>query len=408
MRIAYLDACGGLSGDMLLGAMVDAGLPLEVLEGAVKALGLEQIHLEAEKVRKASIAATKLTVRTEHEHHHGHEGHHHGRSAAELKQIIAAGELDEAVKQSAIAIINRLAEAEAKIHDMAPDEVHFHEVGGLDTVVDIVGAVVGIHELKIERLYCSPLPLGHGYVDCAHGRLPLPAPATLELLKGLPTVGVEIEGETVTPTGAVLAAMLADEFGGPPPLIVDQVGYGAGSADFDPVPNVVRLWLGEPGPGAARAEPGGPVVDRVVQLEANVDDMTPELVPAAMQAMMDAGALDVWVMPITMKKGRPAVMLSALAAPAEAEAVAEAMLRETTSLGVRMAGMERRCLERRQVEVTTDYGQIDVKVGYLGGEIITASPEYEDCRRAADEHRVSLKDVYAAAVAAFHAEHSRS
>ncbi len=401
MRVAYLDACAGLSGDMFLGAMLDAGLPLEVLERTMSALGLENLHLATEKVKKAGITATKLNVRAD-EHHHEHtdhhHGHHHGRSAAELIGILEAGELDDAVKGKSIAIINKLAEAEAKIHGTTPAEIHFHELGGLDTIVDIVGAVVGVRELGIERLYCSPLPLGHGYVDCAHGRMPLPAPATLELLRGVPTTPLDIEGETVTPTGAVLAVMLADEFGPPPGFIVDRIGYGAGTADFDPVPNLVRLWLAEE---KTAPEVGEPIVDRVAQLEVNVDDMTPELVPQAMQAMMEAGAFDAWATPITMKKGRPALQLSALAAVADAEKVAQAMLAQTTSFGVRVAVMERRCLQREQVEVATDYGTIRVKVGYLGGEVITASPEYEDCRQAAEQHRVTLKEVYAAAQAAF-------
>ena len=407
MRVAYLDACSGLSGDMFLGAMLDAGLPLEVLERTMNALGLDNLHLETTKVKKVGITATKLNVHAD-EHHHEHEGHHHGhhhgRSAAELTGTIEAAELDDALKGSSVAIISKLAEAEAKIHGTTPEEIHFHEVGGLDTIVDIVGAVVGVRELGIERLYCSPLPLGHGYVECAHGLMPLPAPATLELLRGVPTVPLDVEGETVTPTGAVLAAMLADEFGPPPAFVVDRIGYGAGTADFDPLPNVVRLWLGEE---TAALDMGGLVVDHVVQLDVNVDDMTPELVPQAMQAMMEAGALDVWATPVTMKKGRPALQLSALAASADAEKVAEAMLAETTSFGVRMVAMERRCLQREHIEIATDYGAIRVKAGYLGSEVLTASPEYEDCRRAAEQHGVTLKEVYAAAQAAFRESRDR-
>jgi len=403
MRVAYLDTCAGLSGDMFLGALLDAGLPVEALQRTIEALGLHDLHVSSEKVMKVGIAATKLIV---HAHGQGDDGHRHehahphGRSAAELAALVEAARLEDAVKGRSLAIINRLAEAEAKIHDSAPAEVHFHELGGLDTLVDVVGTVAGLRELGIERLHCSPLPLGHGAIDCAHGRMPLPAPATLELLRGVPTVPLDIEGETVTPTGAALAAELADEFGPPPPLVLERIGYGAGTADFDPLPNLVRLWIGE---GTAEAGAGGLVTDRVVQLETNVDDMTPELLAAALQAIMEAGALDAWVTPVTMKKGRPALKLSALAEPAQADDIARVILTETTTFGVRMVAAERRCLRRAQVEVTTPYGPVRVKVGSLGDQVVTASPEYEDCREAAERSGVSLKEVYAAAQAAFRA-----
>ena len=390
MRIAWLEPVGGLSGDMLLGALVDVGLPLETLQRTVDALSLEGVRVSAERVSKVGIAATKVGVHAQ-AHHHGDHGHH-GGSARELMQIVQAGDLPQADRTRAADVIRRLAEAEAKIHDTTPDEVHFHELGGLDTVVDVCGAVVGLRELGIGRLHCAPLPLGHGFVDCAHGRLPLPAPATAELLRGVPTVGIDIEGETVTPTGAALAVMLADEIGARPALVADVVGYGAGNADFDPVPNVVRLTVGE--------ETGPTEVGEVVVIEANVDDMSGELVPHALQAALQAGALDAWAAPIVMKKGRPALTISALAEPAAVDAVAESLLRETTSLGVRMSRWSRRCLPRESVTVQTPYGEVSVKVGYLDGEMVTASPEHDDCVRAAERAGVTLKQVYAAAVAA--------
>ncbi len=396
--MAYLEAVGGLSGDMMLGALVDCGLPIEALQETVAALGVaSEVEVAARPVMKTSISATKVDVSAR-EHHHGHDDHHHhhGRGAAELIDVVEQAELEPEVIERSVAIIRRLAEAEAKVHDTTPEDVHFHELGGLDTLVDVVGAVEGLRRLGVGRLHCAPLPIGYGWIECAHGRLPVPAPATAELLLGTPTEPADVEGETVTPTGAALAAELADDFGRPADFIAETVGYGAGNADFDPVPNVVRLWLsGERAEGATDVAEAGVVT----VIETNVDDMSGELVPGAIDAALAAGALDAWSAPIVMKKGRPALLIRAICAPEHADAVAEALLRETTSLGVRMARMERRCLRREQVAVETEYGTVRVKVGYLGGEVATASPEYEDCRRAADEHGASLKEVYAAALA---------
>ncbi|MGD9497053.1 MAG: nickel pincer cofactor biosynthesis protein LarC [Armatimonadota bacterium] len=400
MRVAYLEPIGGLSGDMMLGALVDCGLAVEALGETVRALGIaEEVAVSARPAVKSGIAATKVDV---HAHgHHGHHdyghGHHHGRSAAELIAIVEAADLDAAVIERSVAIIRRLAEAEARVHATTPEQVHFHELGGLDTLVDVVGAVVGLRALGVERLHCAPLPIGHGWIECAHGRLPVPAPATAELLVGVPTREVDVCGETVTPTGAALVVTLADGFERPADLLAQRIGYGAGNADFDPVPNLVRLWLSAELP---RAAPEPREAGRVTIIETNVDDMPGELAPGALDAALAAGALDAWIEPIIMKKGRPALLIRALCVPERADAVAEALLRETTSLGVRLAPMERRCLRREQVTVKTAYGPISVKVGYLAGRPITASPEYEDCRRAASEHGVPLKEVYAAATAA--------
>jgi hypothetical protein len=427
MAQAYLEAVGGLSGDMMLGVLVDAGLPVEALEDTIAALGLaDEVRVSARKVSKCGISATKLDVEKiehhhdhhdqghehdhahEHEHEHGHEHghehdhgdhhheHSHGRSAQELIEVVEAADgLEEAVREQSAAIIRRLAEAEAKIHDSTPEEVHFHELGGLDTIVDVVGAVEGLRRLGVTDLRVSPLPMGHGWINCAHGRLPVPAPATAEILRGVPTTSVDIEGETVTPTGAALAAMLADGFGRPEGFVSDTVGYGAGNADFDPIPNLVRLSLSE-----QVEKPRSDEARVVTVIEANIDDMTGELVPNAIDAALAAGALDCWTAPIVMKKGRPALLLRAICEPEKADAVTDVLLRETTTLGVRMAQMHRRCLAREQVTVETEFGEVTVKLGYQAGEVVTASPEYEDCRRAAEEHGVPLKAVYAAAIVA--------
>ncbi|MFP4249207.1 MAG: nickel pincer cofactor biosynthesis protein LarC [Armatimonadota bacterium] len=409
MKKAYLEAVGGLSGDMMLGALVGAGLPLEALTETIEMLGLsDEVRVSARSLRKCGIAATKVDVEKIGHHHH-HEGdldehehheHSHGRSAQELIEVIeAAGGLDDGVRERSVGIIRRLAEAEAKIHDSTPEEVHFHELGGLDTIVDVVGAVEGLRRLGVGELHVSPLPIGHGWINCAHGRLPVPAPATAELLHGVPTTSVDIEGETVTPTGAALAAVLADDFGRPDGFISGAVGYGCGDADFDPVPNIVRLTL------SRREEEARSDEARLVTvIEANIDDMTGELIPNAIDRALEAGALDCWSAPIVMKKGRPALLLRAICEPGRAEEVASVILRETTTLGVRMTQMQRRCLARRRMTVGTKFGEVAVKLGYQGDEVVTISPEYEDCRRAAEEHAVPLKAIYAAAIAAAHQE----
>ena len=402
MKVVYVEPVGGLSGDMMLGALVDVGLPVEALSETIAALGLQdEVEISARRVTKTGITATEVDVRAQAHHDHGDHGHHHGRSAAELIEVVEAANLESATVKRSTAIIRRLAEAEAKIHDSTPEEVHFHELGGLDTIVDVVGAVEGLRRLGVERLHCAPLPIGHGWIDCAHGRLPVPAPATAELLTGVPTRQVDIEGETVTPTGAALAAVLTDDFERPAGFIAEVVGYGAGYLDFDPVPNLTRLWLsGKLDPERDRIDEAG----RVAIIEANIDDMSGELVPHAIDAALEAGALDAWSAPILMKKGRPGLILRAICEPGCTDAVAAALLRETTTLGVRVGQMQRRCLRREKIEVETHFGTIGVKLGYLEGEPVTISPEHDDCLRAARERGVPMKSVYAAAIAAVSAE----
>ncbi len=252
MRIAYVEPSGGLSGDIFLGALVDAGLPLEALQEVAEALGVaDEVQISAQKVMKTGIAATKVDVRRrDHHHHHddddhGHDHHHHGRSAGELMEVVAQAALPPEVIERSREVIRALAEAEAKIHDSTPEDVHFHELGGLDTLVDVVGAVEGLRRMGVARLYCAPLPIGHGWIEVAHGRLPVPAPATAELLREVPTREVDVEGETVTPTGAALARVLADGYARPADFVAESIGYGAGTMDFDPVPNVARISLSE-------------------------------------------------------------------------------------------------------------------------------------------------------------------
>ncbi len=295
-------------------------------------------------------------------------------------------------------MLRSLAEAEAAIHGVAVDDVHFHEVGGLDTLIDLAGALVCLDLLGIDRVCASPVPLSHGFVDTAHGRLPVPAPATAALLAGLPTRPLDVEGETVTPTGAVLVRHLASSFGPPPPMTIRTIAHGAGSRDFGPVANILRVFLGES--AEPILAPDGLLSDTVVELSANIDDMSPELYEPALDAVFAAGALDAWLTPIFMKRQRPAVQLSALAPSEVASAVAEAILLHTTSLGVRMTDRHRLFLPRESLTVDTPFGAVAVKVARLHGRIVTAQPEYRDCADVARRQGATVREVYGAALAA--------
>jgi len=388
MGIAYLDCFCGISGDMTLGALVDLGVDLDQLTAELRKISLPEWELRAEKVVKRGIMATQVTVDVPHEHGHSHDDHGHGRTMGQIAELIQESDLTEHVKHRSLAVFDKLAEAEAKIHGTTPEKVHFHEVGAVDAVVDIVGAVVGFELLGAERIHASSVPVSHGMITFSHGTYPVPAPATLEIIKGLPTRTLDVEGETVTPTGAAILATLATHLGPMPPMRVENVGYGAGVSEFGEIPNVLRIVYGE------TAAQEGVEQDTVCLLEANIDDMNPEFYDAAMAALFAAGALDAWLTPIQMKKGRPAVTLAALVHPDGLDEVTRAIFEHTTTFGVRIGEMSRRCLEREHVEVDTEYGRIRVKVAREGERITTASPEYEDCREAARAHSVPLKQVY--------------
>jgi len=407
VKIAYLDVFCGLSGDMFLGALLDAGVDLAALVAELRKLPLEHWDLKAEPVLKSGLRGLKAEVIAEehgHEHEHGH-AHGHGMGADDIIAIIRGGTLRADLVERAVAVIDVITEAEAQVHGVGRKRVHFHELGGIDTIIDVCGAVIGLDLLGIEKLYCSPLPMSHGYVDTAHGRLPVPPPAVANLMQGVPTYPLDIEGETVTPTGAGLAVALA-EFAERPPMRVTATGLGAGTKDF-PIPNLLRLFVGETDEGAWGERPRSPAGDcgqsphaDMVLLEANLDDMSGEFFGYAMEKLFAAGAVDVWATPIMMKKSRPATMLSALAGADTAEAVAEAILMHTTSFGVRRQIVQRDCLEREHVTVKTPYGEVRVKVGKRDGKVLTVAPEYEDCAAAADKAGVALKDVYGAAMVA--------
>ncbi|MBI3959210.1 MAG: nickel pincer cofactor biosynthesis protein LarC [Chloroflexi bacterium] len=405
--LAYLDTPSGISGDILLGCLLDAGWPLERLQAVVAALHLPagSWRVEAETVMRGPLRATLAQVEVV-------EGDAH-RHLSDVAAIIRAGALPPVVQERAIAVFTRLAEAEARVHNTTPEAIHFHEVGALDAIVDIVGVCAGLYELGIERLHASPLPLGHGWAQTMHGRIPLPAPATLELLAtaGAPTVPAPGPGELVTPTGAALLAELADF--SQPRMTLRRIGYGAGRKEFA-WPNVARLWLGEetkddPRRNTKKREenpwqsiPSVSFSPDLVVIETNIDDMNPELYEPVRERLLEAGALDVWTTAIGMKKGRPGTLLSVLAAGEKEAELAHLILRETTTLGVRVYPVQRHTAEREFHTVETVYGPVQVKVKLLDGEWLGAKPEYDDCKGLADAAGVPVRTVYEAALVAAH------
>ncbi|HUT36410.1 MAG TPA: nickel pincer cofactor biosynthesis protein LarC [Planctomycetota bacterium] len=392
MKLAYFDPFSGASGDMILGAIVDAGLPVKALREEMGKLPLAGYSLAAQKTQRGGIAATKVNVKLKGHPHDDHPNRH----LPDILRAIERSDLPDDDKRQASAVFQRLAEAEGRVHGCPPEKIHFHEVGAVDAIVDIVGSVVGLRLLGVERVVCGPVRTGMGFVTCAHGRLPVPAPAAAELLKGFPTVGTEVEGELTTPTGAALLTTLCDAFGPRPLMTVTAVGYGAGAATRETPPNVLRLFVGEVATEAEAEE-----TDEVLVVEANLDDITGEIIGYVLERLFAAGALDAFLIPIHMKKNRPGVILQAIVEPGNAPAIEQIILTETSTFGIRRTRASRRKLRRESVEVETRYGKIRVKVGHMGKTLVHAAPEYEDCRRAAAEAAVPLKHVYDAALDAF-------
>ncbi|MCD4733319.1 nickel pincer cofactor biosynthesis protein LarC [bacterium] len=374
MKIAQLNCFSGVSGNMLLGALINAGLEQAALERELAKLNLVGFSLSVERVRRGSIAGTLVNVLCEEQHAHRHLN--------DIEAIINSSALSSTVKERAVAVFRRLAAAEAQVHGTSIDEVHFHEVGALDAIVDIVGTVAGLELLGVERLYSSPLSLGTGTVDCAHGRLPVPAPATLELLKGVPIRQTAIEAELVTPTGAALVTTLAEGFNPPPSMRVEAIGYGAGSRELAS-PNLLRLTLGE-------TQQAPTLHDEVVLLETDLDDATGEELAHTAERLRELGVLDVSLLSLQMKKGRPGVRLSVLVQPELADAAEETIFRQTGSFGLRRQTIGRTILERSFETIKTKYGSVKVKVGRHRGVVVSVVPEYEDCRKLAVEHGLSL------------------
>ena len=457
-RIAYLDCFSGISGDMFLGALVDAGVSPDLLKQTVAGLGIGA-ELEISKVDRSGITATKVDVivdgekdepRVEHDHgdrKHGHSHQHahervtghahakenevgllkhnfprvapipesmrrakeaqagrkhgHGRHLAEIKQLIAQSKLSSGAKETATEIFQALAEAEAKVHNSDPEQVHFHEVGAVDAIVDIVCAAVGAEALGVDEWICSPLNVGSGTVECQHGTFPVPAPATVELLSGAAIYSSGIDAELVTPTGAAIARILAGQCAPLPPLKVEKTGYGAGSRSFPNHPNVLRITIGEAVDASKLRAPAAGEQEEISVLEANLDDLNPQLFGYVMDRALAEGALDVFATPVQMKKNRPGMLLTVLCKPADRDKLTRLIFAETTTLGVRMREEKRAALARRTVEVKTPWGSVRMKVANLNGTVANYAPEYEDCRRIAEQNGLPLKRVMQEAMSAY-------
>ncbi|KKM99307.1 hypothetical protein LCGC14_1149140 [marine sediment metagenome] len=377
MRAAYFNCFSGISGDMVLAALLDLGWPLKELERELNKLDLFNYQIEAEKVAKQGIISTQIKMRIK-------EGKKE-RTLKDILSILDKSKLEEKIKERSRAVFIRLASVEAKIHGKSVQEVHLHELGGLDTIIDVVGAVAGMKYLGIEKVYSSSLPLGKGFLKCSHGTLPVPAPATLELLKGVPVYGSNIEAELVTPTGAAIISTLAENFGQMPPMKIDNIGYGAGQRDL-PIPNLLRVSLG--------ILKNAYEEDVVSLIQTNIDDMNPEFYEHIADRLFDEGALDVFLTPIQMKKTRPATMLSVITDEEKIERMLELIFDETTTLGVRISRIKRRKLNRESRKVATKYGEIEVKIGKLDGMVKNISPGYEECRKIAPRLNIPLREVY--------------
>lgn len=377
MRIAYFDCLSGISGDMILGALVGAGLDIRRLENELRKLGLSGYRVRVEEVKKRGINGVRFTVDVERDRR--------GRRLHEILEIIERSGLDDEIKEGGKKIFEELARIEARIHGEGMEEVYLHELGGIDSLIDIFGTLIGVKMLGVGRVYSSPLHLGRGFVKTQHGPLPIPSPATLELLKGLPIYSDGVDGELTTPTGAVLIKTLAKRFGRMPKMRLLEVGYGAGERELE-VPNLLRVYIGEEEEEYER--------DEVALVQTNIDDMNPEFLDYIIQRLLDEGALDVFTMPVGMKKGRVGSLLSVLVQKELLDGVILAIFRETTTFGVRIQYLERRRLPRETIHVRTRYGDVRVKIGRLGDRILNISPEYEDCKRVALQKTLPLKEVY--------------
>ncbi|MCR4415380.1 MAG: nickel pincer cofactor biosynthesis protein LarC [Thermoguttaceae bacterium] len=391
MRIAYLDCASGISGDMTLGALVDAGVDLGRLNAAVESLGLPGCRLVAQEVKKKGFRATQVIV--EHQHEHTHRHLHH------ITAMIDRGRLTDRQKDLARRIFTRLAEAEAKVHGTAIEKVHFHEVGAADSIADIVGAAVGWDLLNVDRIVASPVPTGSGKVKIAHGECSIPAPATAELLRGIPLATSSVPFELTTPTGAAILATLADSFGPLPAMTIERIGCGAGQRDLDEQPNLLRLFVGTA--ATAREEELAGCPEPVWVLETNLDDLSGEVIGYCTSRLWDAGALDVYTTAIQMKKNRPGVKLSVLCPEGRIDAIEDILFAETTTLGVRRWPVSRHVLQRRSHTVQTEWGPVEGKVGWQQGGLPRFAPEFESCRQIAAARGVPLRQVYEAAQKAF-------
>jgi uncharacterized protein (TIGR00299 family) protein len=389
MRTLYFDCFAGASGDMILGALIAAGVEREAFTQQLSLLGVTGYKIDFETVDRSGISATYARVQTSHEHAHRH--------LSDILKIIYDSQLSDNVKDRAAKIFSRLAEAEARVHNEPVERVHFHEVGALDAIIDVVGAAIGFELLKVDRFVSSSLHVGSGTVDIDHGRYPVPPPAVAELLKGVPFYSTDILGELVTPTGAAIITTVCADYGPIPQMKLEQTGYGAGTREYENFPNALRILIGKEASGRASAEAAD---ESLWMIETNMDDISPQILGHVMERAFDLGALDCYFTSVQMKKNRPGVLLSILCRDEQRATLSELLFSETTTLGIRAHEVERRALERRIVTVETQYGPIDVKVAQLNGHVVKEMPEYEQCRRAARAASVPLRVVEEAVRAA--------
>ncbi len=407
MKTLYFDCFSGISGDMTIGALLDLGLDFDYLKTELMKLPLEGYQLKAGRVTRSNLSAMKFDVDVDgdqghdhghhhHDHDHGHKHPHFHRKAAEIFEMIRQSSLNPNVKRTATAIFTKLAISEGKVHDIPPEDVEFHEVGAVDSIVDTVGTAIGFDALGIERFLCSAINVGSGFIHCQHGVMPVPAPATADLLRNATIYSRHVQTELVTPTGAAILAAVVDRFGPMENFAIDRIGYGAGTKQFSDFPNCVRLILGE-----ERAAISSKPAEEVIVIEANIDDMTPQNFGYITEKLFGAGALDVFTIPVQMKKGRPGHLLQVLSPADQVDLLSQIIFRETTTIGIRRHSASRTTLDREFVEVDTEHGKVKMKVSRLHGEVVNFAPEYEDCARIARERNVPLKKVQTQAIAAY-------
>lgn len=405
-KLAYLECPTGIAGDMCLGALVSGGVPLEYLVEQLKKLGIDQDYqLRVEQVHRHGQLATKVHVELSANHDHKDQHSHHGRHLPEIEELITSAGLPARAAAWSLAIFRQLAEAEGAVHGISPERVHFHEVGAVDAIVDIVGTSLGLDWLGVEQLYCSALPTGGGKVSAAHGQLTVPVPAVLKLweMRGCPVYSNGIERELVTPTGAAIATTLATDFGPPPAMNLQRVGLGAGERDL-PLPNILRLWLGH----QTTVKPDFEQLETISVLETQIDDLSPQAIGYIFEALFSAGAVDVFSQPIGMKKSRPGILLTVLCHPQQLLSCEAVLFRETTTLGIRRSIQQRAILQRNIQSVDTKYGVVRVKVAWRSGDqhqITNVQPEYEDCATLAQQHNVPWREVHRLALHHWYIQH---
>ena len=382
MKILYFDCPAGISGDMSLAALIDLGVDIKKIKKELKKLDVAEYTIKTSLERRHAIEGVRFKVRTTEVKHH--------RTFKDIKELIEKSKLSKKVRELGVKIFKALAVAEGKVHGISPDKVHFHEVGAVDSIVDIVGVAIAITELKIDAVYASAIPLGSGLVKTAHGTMPIPAPATIELMKGIPTKPSPITMELTTPTGAVIIKTLVKEFGPMPAMVIEKIGYGVGGKDFLEVANVLRVVLGET---TSSISSGSTSPSDAVVLETNIDDMNPQIGGYLIERLLREGALDAYLTPVQMKKSRMGMLLTVLTEESKKEALLEVIFTESTSIGVRSYNVERDCLKRELKTVKTLYGKVSVKLSYLNGSLVNFAPEYEDCKLLAEKKKVPLKEV---------------